>query len=286
MARIKVILFLVYMVHQLSSFRASGQQTRSNDFIKDKRNNDIWNLTDSINNFTSSLSVGSYYDSEMVFLGRDFGEKQSGTAPYIMYNSAMGFYMYVIGNYWSAYQKIPIRTDLGIGFETILTEKIYVALGYERWISRYEDDYYNSLLTNSIELDIGFDLFGLDLEATGYYMFGEEYIFQSDIQLAKRYSIFKSRVSRISLKPSMLATFATRTFIFMFTEFYSDQINYNKFRLVDYEASATLEFEIKNLQLEAMAHYNVPVGAQYEELSPFHYFSLHLNYSFPFTKKR
>lgn len=286
MVGINLIPFLVCTYVLLSSLKVSGQQTRTNERLRMKHNNDAWKMIDSLHENTPSLSIGSYYDSKMVFWGRDFEEEQFGIAPYIMFNTAKGFYAYVVSNYWSANAEIPARTDLGVGFETTLADKIYVALGYEKWIARYGDEYYNSLLKNNIEVDVGFELFGIDVEPTFYYMFGEEYIFQSDILLEKKISLHTSNVSRISLKPSALATLATRTFIPMYSEFYSDQINYNKFKPVDYEASAALEIEFKNLQLEATAHYNIPVAVQYEELSPFYYFSFHLIYSHCFVRSK
>ena len=80
----------------------------------------------------------------------------------------------------------------------------------------------------------------------------------------------------------MLATFATRTFIPMYTEVYPNQINYEEIKLVDYEGSLALELELKKLALEATAHYNVPVGLAEEQLSPFTYFSVHVFYSLYF----
>ena len=284
MARISLLSFFLCLLLQLCSFKICGQQTHTNELAQ-RRYNDLWNLKDSLNEVTPSFSMGSYYDSKVVFWGRDFGEKQFGVAPYVMFNSAKGFYAYTVGNCWSANSEIPARIDLGVGFERILTDKIYVSLGYERWIPRYSDSYYNSLLTNNIEVDADLEYFGLDIEPSVYYMFGEDYVFQSDILLEKKYSVHTSKVTRISLKPSLLATFATRTFIPMYTEFYSDQINYKKIGLVDGEGSATLEVEMRSLQVEATAHCNVPVGARYEQLSPFYYFSLHVNYSFPLAER-
>ena len=271
---------------------ACAQFTRSRiTTIQSKRyyqfqNNAAWEVTDSLKEITPHITIGSYYDSKVVFWGRDFDEEQYGVAPYVMIHSGKGLYLYVINNYWSANQEKPARTDLGIGFETMLGRKVYTTVGYERWISNYGDEYFNNLLRHNIEFVIEIEGKWFDIDPSVYYMFGENYVIQSDIVLQKKYSFPFSKIGRVSLTPAFLSMFATRTFIPMYTELVSDQADYGKFRLVDYEASATISLEIQNLEIEATAHYNVPVGAQYEQLTPFYYFSLHASYGLYLTKKR
>ena len=244
-----------------------------------------WDAIDSLREVTGGILFGTYYDSKMTFWGRDFGEKQFGLTPYVVLSSPLGLYIYGVNNYWSANAKQPARTDLGIGYETNLGKKVYLSMGYERWFARYGDDYYNSLLIHNIELSAVFELPWFDVAPSVYYMFGENHVLQTDIAIEKQYLIPLSKICRLSFKPSLLTTFATRTFIPMYSEFDLDQIDYNKIALVDYEATAMLGLEIRNLEMDVAGHYNIPIGVGYEELSPFSYLSIHVSYDALFLRK-
>jgi hypothetical protein len=163
---------------------------------------------------------------------------------------------------------------------------VYVSAEYERWIAHYEDEQINRLLTDYLELSAAYTCPWFEITPSVSYMHGEGHVLESDMLVEKEYSFPLSQESRLSLKPAVLATFASRTFIPMYTDYAQDDVNYNKIRLVDYEASVSLGAEFRNLKLEATAHYNVPVGAPYEELSPFTFFSVHLSQGLYFRKEK
>src|SRR5882757_2208819 len=127
-----------------------------------------------------SLAAGSYftlgtdYTSRVVFCGRDFGERQFGISPYLLFTSGKGFYAYTLHDFWSATPAKPARNVLGAGYELKLFKKLNVFVGYERWFNHYDDDYFDHAMQNELEIGLAYQLGKFSVEPVFYYYVGLE----------------------------------------------------------------------------------------------------------------
>jgi hypothetical protein len=228
---------------------------------------------------TAFFTIGSDYANRVLFCGRDFGERQFGISPYVMYNFRSGLYGYVMFDFWSATPRKPARHVLGIGYESDPNKRLSFQLGYERWFNHYEDSYFDNALKHEIEVGLDYKINRFSFESTFYYFFGLERIYELDLTLSRPYRLLNKRV-KILITPEFTSTFATPVFSWMFYEFPDPEYDYEKFRLVDFEGGTSLTLERGNLELVFSGRYNAPVRVANEVLSPFFYLSAEVNLSF------
>jgi hypothetical protein len=198
-----------------------------------------------------------------------------------MVNFKSGFTLYTVADFWSATPRKPARNVFGLSYENQLTKKLSVFAGYERWLNHYDDDYFDRAMQNEIEAGLSYTLGKYSLEPTFYYFFGLEHIYELDITLAretKLYSITENL--KLWARADFATIMATPVFSYIFDEFPDPNYDYEKFRLVDFEGSVSLNVILGNLELAGKAHYNRPVNVGNESLTSFPYFTVELNYSF------
>jgi hypothetical protein len=240
------------------------------------------NLRDSLNPDslrTAFFTIGSDYANRVLFCGRDFGERQFGVSPYVIYNFRGGLYVYTVFDFWSATPRKPARNVLGIGYETDPNKRLSVQLGYERWFNHYEDSYFDNALKHEIEVGLDYKLRRVSLEPTFYYFFGLERIYELDLTVSRPYRLLNKRV-RIFITPEFTTTFATPVFSWMFYEFPDPEYDYEKFRLVDFEGGTSFTLTRGNFEMVISGRYNAPVQVANEVLAPFFYLSAEVNFSF------
>jgi hypothetical protein len=225
------------------------------------------------------FTIGSDYANRVLFCGRDFGERQFGVSPYLIYNLPNGLYVYTAFDFWSATPRKPARNVLGIGYESNSNKKLSFHLGYERWFNHYDDSYFDNALKHEIEAGFDYNLNKVSFEPTFYYFVGLERIYELDLKLSRPYRLVDKRV-KILITPEFTTTFATPVFSWMFYEFPDPEYDYEKFRLVDFEGSTSLTLERGNFEFVVSARYNAPVRVANEALSPFFYISAEVNFSF------
>ncbi len=286
MFKIKLACFYLFIYFAVSSsILYSQKQTNLPSTSNYSFNDSIVEIIDSLKEITPSIEFGTEYANKVVFWGRDFGEKQFGVEPYILFNTGKGFYLSAAQNYWSAMPYKFAKTDIGLGYEKQLTDRLYTSLEYERWIFYNGDEYVRNALVNSIEADVNYDLDWINIEPAFYFMFGYEHFFQTDIMIYGEYYMFSFlRAGRVYFKPQWITTFANQTFLPLYSDYPASYIKAKNFKLVDFELNAPILFKLKNFEVEPIFHYNIPVKAKNEDISSFYYFSIHLTYNFYFDK--
>lgn len=283
MAKIKVIgLFLLESLLSLTT-PLSAQQNEKNNLPADSINLVI----DSLMEITSFMAVTASYISRDLLLGRDFKERQFDAGPTLLYKWRKGFYLYADGEYWSAIPNVVSFVDLGTGYERQITNRLLLSADYERWLLFHQDDYTRHALNNNIETYLNFDLTLCNIETSFHYMFGSQWIFQSDILISKKYFLCPVlKTGNLFLDPKILLSFANQDFILIYGNYPHGFISANKIKPVDIELQLPLSAKFGNLTIRATAYYNVPLKIGKEDINPFIYFALNLSRDFYFDKGR
>jgi hypothetical protein len=267
----------------LISFNSSFSQTVE----RRQWNDSIIDIIDSLKEIVPSIEIASDFANKVVFWGRDFGRKQFGFENSLIFKTGKGFFLNYTGNVWSAMPSPYAKTDIGIGYEKQVTDRLYTSMGYERWFFHNGDAFVRSALTNYLEADINYDLDIINIEPEFYYMFGTQNIVQTDINVRGEFFLFSCfKSGEVSIKPQGLATFANQGFLPIYSDYPSGYTNEKKFNLVDLEMALPLQLKVKNMEFEPQLHYNIPVKIGNEQVSPFFYFSVHFAYNFYFDKGR
>ena len=266
-------IFLLTLIFLTSVLKA--QQSRSTNWTGITRES----ITDSTDLDPLFLAVGTEYTSLVVFCGRTFGENELGISPFLFLNSGVGFYGYVISNYWSATVRKPARIVSGVGYQYAFNRHVSFYAGYERWFNRFGDDYFDRALQNEIEIGANLFINKLSIEPAFYYMFGLERISQLDLSIERNCPVISKNI-RVSVRPSFVTSFATPVFSYIYYEFPDEDYDYEKFRLVDFEGALSLYMELGNLELNGAFRYNYPISVGNETLTPFLYFTADISYSF------
>lgn len=280
MMRLKSILLLSLLCIMVLAIPPLYAQEDEQDSID---NDSLFSNDISPEEVTSNLTIGNSYNNRVVFWGRQFGIKQYGVYPYMRFDSGNGWYLYAVGLYWSAIPGQMSETDIGIGYEKQITPRFYASAGYERWIVHYGDSYDRNILTNYLEAYFSYDVGPFYVDPAFYYMFGMEHAFVSDISINAYYPLFPSLSEsvHISTLPEVVTTFATHSFIQLFG-YTPDPINEKGFKLAGFEVNVPITTTFRNFALSITPHYNIPVEVQSEQIDPFFYVSLDLNYTFSF----
>jgi hypothetical protein len=247
----------------------------------------IASLIDSLKESVPSLELSTEYENKVVFWGRDFGLPQYGINPGFIFKTGVGFYFYGFNHYWSAMPNILSKTDLGIGFEKQVTEKFYFSLAYENWTFYYKDKFFQNALKNYLEAQISYNLQGVNIEPTVYYMFGSQQIFQADLSINKELFITDLfNRGDLSVSPSATAIFASQNFLPLYSYSNIRFARGNAVKLVDYDFSLPFKFQFHYLNIEPAFHYNIPVALPKEVIDSYFYFTIRLAYTIYFDKGR
>jgi hypothetical protein len=216
----------------------------------------------------------------VVFWGRDFGRPQFGFEPSIIFKTGTGLYLNATNHYWSAMESVLAKTDIGIGYEKQVSEKLYISLGYEYWTFYYKDRFFQRALKNMITADISYDVLGFTIEPAVYYMFGTQSIFQADFSLNREIFLTNCfNTGNLSVKPSATSIFASENFLPLYSYSTINYGNGHNVKLVDYQFSLPFDLKIQNFEIEPALHYNIPVALTNETIDPYYFFSLRLAYN-------
>ncbi len=265
----------------------SQVQKYSLNLFYENPNDSVIELIDSLKEISPSIEFGGGAMNKVVFWGRTFGVKQFGIEPYLMYKTGKGLYFYIAENYWSAMTNKFAKTDVGLGYERQFTDRFYASLGYERWFFHNGTSDVRKALINYVEADLNYDFDFLSFEPTFYLMFGKDYFFQTDLTISGDYYLFSFlKTGEIYLKPQFITTFANQTFLPLYSSYPANYIKNQSFKLIDFELILPLSCTIKNSEIAANFHYNVPVKAPNETVHPFYYFSLQFTHNFYLDHKK
>lgn len=277
MNKIKTVLFCVWLI---LSAHLNAQEINQKEDLLVTYNDSVQDLIDSLKEITPCIEIGGDYMNHVVFWGRDFGVNQFGIEPCVMYKNGKGLYMYITEHYWDGMPNKLGKTDIGIGYEKQFTDKFYASLGYERWIFFNGNQDVRKALTNCLEADFNYDFKFISLEPTIYYMFGTDNFFQTDLTLHGSYYLFSFlKTGEFYLKPQFVTTLANQTFLPLYSNYPSNYIKNNNFKVIDFDINLPIAFKIKNFELAPTLHYNIPLKAPNESISNFFYFSLNFTYN-------
>jgi hypothetical protein len=264
------IFAILFILIPLFSLKAQSNKDSSNTFT-----NKIDSLEEA-DDKSHKLILGFDYMSKVAFWGRTFGINQFGLMPTVMYANPKGFYAFYTGYYWSGEQNKYAKTDLGIGYEKYLTDRLYVSAEYSRWFFYNGNTASRKALTNFIELDSYYDFDFITVGCSYYYMFGIQQSHVFNIELSKDFTLYNLLgANKIIISPSVVATAAANTktpanpSLFSLAK-YQD----NPSGIINYEFMLPVEYKIIGLcDLSAAYHFAIPQNAAPQfPLKPFSYF--------------
>jgi hypothetical protein len=244
---------------------------------------------DSINGITPSIELGTEYANKILFWGRDFGIQQFGVQPYAIFKTGKGFYFYGSQYYWSGLANPWAKTDIGVGYEKQVTDRLYLSGGYERWIFYNGNSHDRHGLQNYFELQVNYDFGLFMIEPTIYYMTGNRNIFQADLMIKGDYQLFVFlKKGRVFFQPEILMTSATSTYFAAgLGSSNTVQSQNGKFKIVDYELMLPLSFNLNNTDLKLAYHFACPIAINASEsVHTTSYLTVSLSRNFYFKKNK
>ena len=245
------------------------------------------NVLDSLEENESKINqllFETSYMSQVTYWGRTFGISQYGISPSLVYINKSGFFGYYTGYYWSGEDTRYAKTDLGIGYQVFLTERLYVSAEYNRWIFNNGDDLTKRRFTNILDSEINYDFGPFNIGGNYYVMFGTEWSHVLSFELLHEISWYKLLTAdKISVTPTYSPTFATVNRL-PINAASSVNIQKGSFGIVNHEFWLPLQYKVYGkMELIAAYHYAFPVNpAKGETLRPFGYFTLDI--SFPIKR--
>ena len=265
------------------------EQVNLNEKTTRSYSDSINEIQDSIKETLPSIEFNSEISNQVVFWGRTFGVNQIGLDPTIVFNTGKGFYFYTTSYYWSqdAAPNLFAKSDIGIGFTKKISDNWSIYFNYEKWLYFNGDSFVRKAITNSLEANASFSLDWINFESSLYYLFGNIKIVELNVNVSQEFDLFRYRkYTTVSFFPEISTVFADKNFLPIYSDFPSNFQNINSFRPLNVALNLPLDFQINNLEIEPIFHFNFPIQQPNESVKPFHYYSLKLAYTFYFQKEK
>jgi hypothetical protein len=289
-------IILCFTLKGLSQNKAKQDFAAARQDSLDKLKDDSLQL---VHKNSHKISFTMDYTSKVVFRGRDFGKKQYGFTPNILYKNPNGMYASINAYLWSGITAPVAKTDLGIGYEKDIGKHYSVNLSYERWFFAADTFFDPSALNNMAALELSTDFEKLNLQFGSFYIWGNQKALLVNLATDYRWDITTlAEKINIAIDPTVLAeSFAGSNLISVNTfknRARKDQSNHliRDLQMANYEFSLPVVIEYKNLTITPTWHYSYPIPVSNEDppLSPylkggFNYFTVTLLYDLYISRK-
>lgn len=286
----KKVFFAIVCLSLFSNLQA--QRKAPNNWRNKKffftENDSLLNRLDSIKDALPFLELSLEGANKAIFWGRSFGLNQYTALPSFVFSTGKGFYLYNTNYYWSADAKpnLLAKSDIGIGYDKQWNDIFSSGISYERWLFYNGDSFVKKAIQNSLEGRVAAELDWINIELSGYYMFGNVKIFESDLELSQEFylgTLFKK--IRTYLIPEMVLIGANKNFLPIYNAIPILPLDNDKFRFLDYDFFLPLKISFGNFEISPGVHYNIPFNQPGENLKPFFYYNMSLTYTFYHDKK-
>ena len=269
-------LFIVIALLSLQHSHIYAQKTPNVKLIP---KNSILNCgSDSLEDEQTKLGID--YDGKVLFMGRETKNSQFGIAPFATYNFYDGFYVNAVLNYWSGWHKGISKTELGVGYENNISKNITFTAEYSRWILSDTNEYLKKAIENVCFIRVKWTNPIFTFEPEIDYYSGKEKIWQTDLNFYKKIRLVSFGNDKIIfIKPHFLTSFANPLYIMIYSNYDKILLTNNNFKPTDLELSLPIQLHLKNINIEPIFRYNIPLKESFETIKPFFYFTLHLEYN-------
>lgn len=248
-------------------------------FLKHQQKNKIDSLEE-VMEMKSQFRVQASYANKLIYAGRNFGVDQSGALFGTSYHHRSGFSIEYEGNYWSGMQNKYALTELGVYYEKSFLENLYFTGGYWRLFYHNGDNEERKMFTNFFLLDESWYTPIGQLNASYYFIKGNQTAHRLDINLSKALDFYNFLgADKFTIEPTLTFTFATIDYI-SFLSSYAEETNEEAsgFTIGNYEFTLPVTYKrLGKYELNASWHQAWPVAIPGEEKpNPVSYFTFEI----------
>ena len=275
--QLKIAFFLSFSLFFCPILRGQVKQSEKQ---MDKRPEKEANLP--VDTPRSYLKIYGSYASQLAYWGRTDSVTQSSTTPALAFHDARGFNAYFETSFWSAAQKKPAFSNLGLGWDFDLGKNWLLSVNYDRWIF-HEDKTANNVFSAALAIKP----YDWEISVAPFLIAGADKSYGGDIDISKSFY-----VNNFSIAPEITASYATsststpirtsnvkrtprgRPVVVTTT---TTVTTVSPLRILNYEFILPISYEIENKwSITAAYHYNLPKNGTKEEgvLKPLSLFSL------------
>ena len=232
----------------------------------------------------SYLKLYGSYASQLAYWGRTDSVTQSSATPALAFHDASGFNAYFETSFWSASQKKPAFSNIGLGWDFDLGKDWSLSLNYDRWIF-HEDKTANNVFSAALSVNPN----DWNISVSPFLIAGTDKSYGGDIDVSKSFY-----VNNFNIAPEIMASYASSSTSTPIRKSNVRRTGKGKgkpvvvtttttvttaspLKILNYEFILPISYEIENKwSITAAYHYNLPQNGTKEEgvLKPLSLFSL------------
>ena len=274
-SRYKLIIIGVYLAGCVNG-QTSSPKTY---FLKHQQKNKTDSLEEATENQTQ-FRFQAGYANKVIFAGRDFGVKQPGATFGTSYHHQSGLNIEYEGSYWSGMENKYAMTEVGAYYEKTILKDLDLTAGYWKLFYHNGDDEERKMFTNFFLLDESWYTSLGQVNASYFFITGEQLGHRLDINLSKSLDLYHClRADKITVEPTFTFTFATVNYISFLSSYMKEtNVSQNAFKIGNYEFTLPLTYKkLGKYELNASWHRAWPVAIPGEDKpDPVSYFTVEL----------
>jgi hypothetical protein len=244
-------------------------------------------MIDSVKDRIPSIEIGFDVSNRAVFWGRTYGVTQYSAEPSVSLQTGNGIYFYNTNYYWSEDNEPSqiAKSEFGLGYYRDVTDNLFCNISYDRWHYFNGDHFEKNAVKNAYEFNAFYDLNILNFGTTINYLYGTVNFWEVDFKINQEFFIGKAfKHSSIYFFPEFVSVLANKNFIPIYSDYPNTFVNENKFRCINLELNLPLRIQTKNMAIEPICHFDVPIKQPQEDVNSINYFSLKIIYSLYYDK--